>query len=208
MKVCYIVLTCEKYLNTRVKWQMETMFKNIDKDDIYYLGHTNDKDNRLFSWGALDDYNNLPFKFIDFFKNIELNYDWYFFIDDDTFVFHDNLYRLLSNYKHTDYICIGKQLDHIKNTCWGLYMSGGAGTIISNVVYKDICAFILSKDRNEVAYHWCADICLGMWTKKIGNVLFVDNINFHTDMYNKNTDNLNEAITFHHLKNKDDYTQF
>jgi hypothetical protein len=52
MRICYIVLTCEKYIDTRVKWQMKTMFKNIDPTDIYYLGHKMDVSNRLFSWGG------------------------------------------------------------------------------------------------------------------------------------------------------------
>ena len=35
MKICYIISTCNKYLDSRVKFQMETMLKNINKEDIY-----------------------------------------------------------------------------------------------------------------------------------------------------------------------------
>ena len=34
MKICYIISTCDKYLDTRVKYQMESMFKNVNKADI------------------------------------------------------------------------------------------------------------------------------------------------------------------------------
>lgn len=46
MKICYIISTCDKYLDTRVSYQMETMFKNINKNDIYYLtSKPNEEDN-------------------------------------------------------------------------------------------------------------------------------------------------------------------
>ena len=65
MRVAYIVLTCEKYISTRVQWQLQTMFRHVDRSDLYFLGHTMDPDRRLFSWGAGDSYEELPSKFID-----------------------------------------------------------------------------------------------------------------------------------------------
>ena len=59
MRIAYIVLTCEKYASTRVPWQLQTMFSSIDRNDIYFLGHTMDPSRRLFSWGAADSYEQL-----------------------------------------------------------------------------------------------------------------------------------------------------
>ena len=50
MKICYIISTCDKYLQTRVKYQMETMFNTVNKDDIYYLTSKPDNTNRQFGW--------------------------------------------------------------------------------------------------------------------------------------------------------------
>ena len=36
MKICYIISTCDKYFQTRVKYQMEFMLKNIKTDFLAY----------------------------------------------------------------------------------------------------------------------------------------------------------------------------
>ena len=33
-KIAYIILTCEKYLQTRVPWQFQNCFKYINKKDF------------------------------------------------------------------------------------------------------------------------------------------------------------------------------
>ena len=35
-KIAYIILTCEKYLQTRVSWQFQNCFKYINKKDMAY----------------------------------------------------------------------------------------------------------------------------------------------------------------------------
>jgi hypothetical protein len=205
MKIAYIILTCKQYFDTRVQWQLQSMLKNVDKNNVYYLGHIMDTEKRLFSWGAADDYNSLPNKFVDFFRNTELNYDWLFLIDDDTYVFHDRLIELLNTFNPVHKICIGKELDHIKHTIWGLYMSGGAGTVISYPVYKSLCDYVKPRTNAEVIHHWCADICLGMWIKQLNDVCMVNHPQFHADIYDESKDSSKTAITFHHLKTWKDY---
>ena len=205
MKIAYIILTCEKYMNTRVLWQLKTMLATVDRSDIYYLSHTMDVDKRLFSWGAGDDYNSLPYKFVDFFRNSDLTYDWYVLIDDDTFVFHDRLLMLLSAYDPTQKVCIGKELDHIQHMIWGLYMSGGAGTVISYPVYKELCMYMKLHPNTKVICHWCADICLGMWMKQLTGIQMVNHSQFHTDRYDLEKDSAEDTITFHHLNTWEDY---
>lgn len=205
MRICYIILTCEKYFDTRAKWQLETMFENINKDDIYFLGHKMDTENRLYNWGAPDDYNSLPFKFIHFFKYIHLDYDWYVLIDDDTYVYHDQLRKMLEKYYSNKTLCIGRLLRHIEHTPWGIYLSGGAGTVLSRTLYEYLRMYITYNPLQNLALHWCADICLGLWIKQIQGYVIIDNPNFHTEYYNKLEDNIENAITFHRLKVKDDY---
>ena len=207
MKICYIILTCEKYISTRTVWQLETMLVSVPREDIYYLGHKMVQDQRLFSWGAADDYNSLPYKFVDFFRNTHLDYDWFILIDDDTYVYHDRISTLLSTYSPTDSISIGHVLDHIQHTEWGLYLSGGAGTVLSRTTYNKICDFLSVKERHAEVHHWCADICLGLWLKSCG-VQMIHNHQFHTDTYRPGIDLLEHSITFHHLKIREDYLFF
>ena len=207
MKICYLVLTCEKYVHTRVQWQRTTMFKHISPDDIYYLGHKMDVLHRIFSWGAKDDYNSLPYKLVDFFTHIDIKYDWYVLIDDDTFVFHDRLVSLLSTYSPTDSVCIGKKLDHVKQTLWEYY-SGGAGTVLSHSIFTHLCTFVRNTHVSYLVCHWCADICLGWWIKQIPDVLHIDHPQFHTDTHQPTINDLYQAITFHHLTESYHYLSY
>lgn len=204
MRVAYVILTCEKYISTRVQWQLQTMFKNVNRNDLYFLGHTMDPDRRIFSWGAGDTYEELPSKFIDFFRHTNLDYDWYILIDDDTYVFIDRLLEILSTYQSHDSFAVGQVLDHIRDSYWGLYLSGGAGTIISSMLYHQLCSYVRTAPSCMVSCHWCADISLGMWIKHVGGQLF-HHPQFHADIYDPSKDDITKAITFHHLKEWKDY---
>ena len=103
MKICYIISTCDKYLETRVKYQMETMLKNVNREDIYYLTAKPDIENRQFGWYCLDDSQNITWKYIHFIYNMNIPYyDWYILIDDDTFVFEKRLRNLLRKYNSNE----------------------------------------------------------------------------------------------------------
>jgi len=209
MKVCYIVLTCEKYFDTRVKWQLETMFGDVLKSDIYFLGHVMDVERRLYSWGAADDYNSLPYKYMDFFKHLDIDYDWYILIDDDTYVFHTRMVQMLEMYNSSALISIGKVLEHVKDQVWGAYHSGGAGTVISRALFLKIQNLIRSKDSaKNIVMHWCADICVGLWVRSIAGSHTIDNMNFHVSRFNVLTDSLENAITFHKLECEADYNYY
>jgi hypothetical protein len=143
-----------------------------------------DTEQRLYSWGASDDYHALPYKTMDFFKNLELDYDWYILIDDDTYVFHDRLKRLLANYSPNLLISMGCILDHVDNELFR-YTSGGAGTVLSKTLYKKVCTYVRTCPNPII--HWCSDICVGKWlldikkdAQKQDRIMFeLDNRNFH-----------------------------
>jgi len=180
------------------------MFKDVEPANIYYLGHTMDQEKRLFSWGAEDTYEQLPQKFMDFFRHTQLDYDWYILIDDDTYVFTDRMESYLTNHHPHDSFALGQLLDHIHYSYWGKYLSGGAGTVISRMLYYQLCSYVRSNTNEAVACHWCADISLGTWIKRVGGQMFNES-RFHADIYDPSKDNLDEALTFHHLKEWKDY---
>jgi hypothetical protein len=214
MKICYIISTCDKYLDTRVKYQMETMLKNVDKEDIYYLTSTPNHEKRQFGWYSMDDAQNITWKYIHFIYNMNIpDYDWYIFIDDDTFVFEKRLRNLLTNYTSNENFYIGKELDHIKEQ-FCLYMSGGAGYSISKSLYARITEYV-RKIGTNIAYYplinlkeqFCDDLCIGLWIQEIAKNNKVNQLNndlFHIAEH-ENDNQLIDAVTFHKVIKKEQF---
>jgi Fringe-like len=211
MRIAYIVLTCEKYETTRVPWQKKTVFSSVPTEDLFYLGHVMRPADRLYSWGAGDDYESLPYKFADFFRWSELSYDWYFLMDDDTYVYTDRLQTRVAAmeaegvHPQQDAYMEGHILTHIADTPWGIYHSGGAGTLLSARVYREVKRMFHGITEEYRSPHWCADICLGLWTKGLVGIRVVHSDRYHTDMARVGVDDTVGALTFHHLKTEEDF---
>lgn len=200
MKICYIISTCDKYLDTRVKYQMETFLSDVDRNDIFYLTSKPNIEKRHFGWNCMDDGKNITWKYIHFFYNMSniLDYDWYIFVDDDTFIFIDRLKSLLKKYNKDDFYYIGNELDHIKKD-FCLYMSGGAGYAISKGLYQILYKYVKDTGINNSYKHWCDDLCIGLWINELKNkhkIIQIDNKNFLIDPH-KNDYELNNTITIH-----------
>lgn len=208
-RIAYIVLTCEKYVNTRVPWQLRTVFRDVPREDIYYLAHTMDPENRLFSWGADDSYNGLPYKYTDFFRYANLTgYDWFVLMDDDTYVFCDRLEKAVAPYYASLPLAMGCTLTHVAHTQWGAYFSGGAGTVLSRAAYTLLCQYVKSTtDIAELVPHWCADICIGFWIRRHPQIQQVHNSHFHPENIASAPQDLPQAITYHHLKTWEEYEE-
>lgn len=216
MKICYIISTCDKYLDTRVKYQMDTFLKAVPTDDIYYLTSKPNEAKRQFGWNCMDDSQNITWKYIHFIFNMDIPYyDWYIFIDDDTFVFQSKLENLLQELNSNDDYYIGKELDHIKDE-FCVYMSGGAGYAISNALYRKIYAYLRNTGINEAYYfiinlkeQFCDDLCIGLWIRDIEQIhgIRVNQLNhdgFHIESH-KNDAELAHAITFHKVTTLEQY---
>jgi len=215
MKICYIISTCDKYIQSRVKYQMDIMFKNVNKEDIYYLTSKPDIENRHFGWYSMDDPQNITWKYIHFIYNTNIpDYDWYILIDDDTFVFENRIKKLLMNYNSNENYYIGKELDHIKNQ-FCLYMSGGAGYALSKSLYALITQYVRKIGIIEafsplvnLEEKFCDDLCIGIWIQEIAKENKVNQLNndlFHLDEH-KHESQLTNAITFHKVITKEQYS--
>jgi hypothetical protein len=164
-KICYIILTCEKYINTRVKWQKETCFRNTSLSDCYYLSCKNG--DGVYGWNTDDNYKSCIIKYIKFFQNMNLDYDWYMFIDDDTFVFPSRVKKYLARLNHKEHVYVGAIWTHIRDL---RFMSGGAGFFFSKPSYKMLRDF-LSVEKNtllrepEASDH--GDASVGVWIREI-----------------------------------------
>ena len=210
MKICYIILTCEKYLDTRSKWQRENCFSTISQNDYYFLSCKPSK-NSVYGWNTIDTYDSCPLKYIEFFKNMDLNYDWYVFIDDDAFVFPDRMYNTLEKFDKTQSYYIGCKMGHLLNL---EFMSGGAGFVLSNKAYNLVKNYIRNTDmltvqkcRVEMNH---GDVSMGQWVHNI-NELKQNSIQLKNDgisfSYNPHENDywLHKCETFHYLKTEEQY---
>jgi len=190
------------------------MFKDVNKEDIYYLTSQPNLEKRQFGWNTMDDAQNITWKYIHFIYNMQIIdlYDWFIFIDDDTFVFESRLKKLLKQYNPEDNYYIGKELDHIKSE-FCLYMSGGAGYAISKSLYSLIKTYINKIGINNsynlinLKEQFCDDLCIGLWIQDIAkenNVFQLNNNLFNVGTQN-NEDELKTAITFHKVMNEDQF---
>jgi hypothetical protein len=192
---------------------MNTFLKDVNKEDIFYLTSRSNHEKRQFGWNTMDDSQNITWKYIHFIKNMNniLHYDWYIFIDDDTFIFIERLQNLLKNYNKDDLYYIGYELDHIQNE-FCRYMSGGGGYAISNPLYKLINNYINEIGINNAYYplinlqeQFCDDLCIGIWInelKKKHDIKQIHNPLFLIDPH-KNEYELNNAITIHRTMTKE-----
>jgi hypothetical protein len=182
---------------------METMLKDFPSSDIYYLTSKSDLKKRQFGWNCMDDEKNITWKYIHFIYNMNISdYDWYIFIDDNTFIFQNRLENLLENYRCNECYYIGKELKDIQNNnCF--YMSSRGGYAISKALYSEIYSYLRENGINNSYKHWCHDLCIGLWIQEISKK---DNINVHkinNDLFkldlHKYDNELTEAITFHNV---------
>lgn len=193
MKILYVILSCEKYLKTRCIWQKKTFLLKT-KYDFVFLSAQEDIKNNVLGWNTDDDYSSCPIKYLEFFKNYKSDYDWYFFIDDDTFVFENRIEQLLKKYNKNEMYYIGSIL--LQESI--LYMSGGAGFFISNSLYKLICNNI---DKFKIFEY--SDTTIGHLINKLildYNISIINIEEFNQDNHLKcGLNTLNNAITYHYV---------
>jgi hypothetical protein len=182
---------------------METMFKNVNREEIYYLTSKPDIVNRQFGWYTMDDKININWKYLHFIYNTDISYyDWYIFIEDDTFVFTDRLKNLLSEYNSNDSYYIGRQLNDAK-LCQS-YMSSGCGFAISNQLYKRIYNYIKHNGINLCYNNRRNDVCFGIWIQDIEKENNIKRINNEL-FYEGNEPNLKKSITVYKVQKKEKY---
>ena len=163
IKICYVILSCDAYKNTRNQWQKNTWIKNIENDpnsDYYFLYANMGENRHCVGWGTSDDYESCPVKYKEFIKHKDLfNFDYIFFCDDDTYVFHNRLKNYLSNFDKTKKLIIGRHglfEDKI------VFMSGGGGFALSSDLYKYVQQYI-QNEYDTIPILRPSDVTMGLW---------------------------------------------
>lgn len=228
MKIAYIVMTCEKYIPTKVKWQKETFFKNVSPDDIYYLSCKANEKDRIFGYNTSDDKNSPPMKYIEFIKNTTLDYDYYVCIDDDTFLNIKNLHNFLEKVHEkfspsqdlyigytpvytnfAKYMQYDKLLDSYIDTGkfkTGLCLSGGAGFILSNKLYNRIKDFFTLNNSSKIhtlskdGNNYAGDVLIGRVCGLVPSLNTIYCNHFHMKPKNKEDD---LWISYHYINTEE-----
>jgi hypothetical protein len=199
MKLCYIVLTCENYLKTRVKWLLENCFYNVEQHDIYFLS-CKKTDPNVYGWDTDDNYESCPLKYIRFFQNMKLDYDWYYFMDDDTFIFPERLNKFVMNYNKDDPLYIGHRCE---NYSFPIFMSGGAGFLLTKPLYLSLVEYIRNTPEKELLVSIYGDYLMGLWLSNIEKQVICNKL-FYPTTHNNDYE-LNNCISFHYLKTEEQY---
>jgi hypothetical protein len=221
-----IVLTCDKYIDTRVK-SIQNSY-GIGINIKFLTDSSNYKDNSIIGYDTPKTYDGIQDKYYNFFKNYDFsNYDYYFFVDDDTFVNKKNLQSLnlppseekfcicricKLNEDATDYHgnYTGYPLYKIsgKNSYLPLdYPSGGSGFIISKTVCIEIQNYLKNNDYNLIEKSGHSDVTIGFWMRSVGVKIIPSDefwwekpenlVNQKYHIFDSNTEK--KAITFHYV---------
>lgn len=187
MNIVYVVLTCEKYIPTRVKSQKETWLQN---QNYVCLSAKEDLENHILGWNTDDTYDGCSLKYIEFFRNVDLDSNWIMFVDDDTFVYTERVNEYLKQFNPDERLYIGYR--DLPTSA----MSGGAGFILSRSAYIAICEYLRKTEDAWVSKY--TDVSMLSWLRCIEYVRPISDNRFHA----KNATSIEEqkmAFTFHYV---------
>lgn len=217
----FIVLTCDKYLNTRVNAIKKTWGKN---ESIKFLTDSKSELEDILGYNTPQDYQGIQDKYQSFFKNYDFTkFDYFFFTDDDTFVNKKNLNNLdLPNKDELFAIVRLLCLNSDATDMWGnytgtdvsiirgdratlplYYPSGGSGFILSQGSCIAVQNYL--NECNNIPWSRFSDVSLGFWLRNC-DVKLIRSDNFWWDIHDKLLNNEWEkyesdenVITFHYV---------
>ena len=189
-----VALTSDLYLDTRVKSIQNTWGKLID---TIFLTDSENSQKDIIGYNTPKNYDGIQDKYLNFFEKFNFEkYDYYFFVDDDTFINIENLKslkipssednfayirRLVLNPDGTDKDgnYTGYPMDKLRGHNIQLpltHPSGGAGYILSKKTTLEIKKYLeFAKDDTSLSGH--SDVTLGFWLRNVGsNLIFSEDL--------------------------------
>jgi hypothetical protein len=139
MKICYIILTREKWFVSKLVLQQNTFLKYVSKNDIVYISSNNESIMK-------------PASYLTTMSNA---YDWYVFLNDGAFVFHNRLQIFLNHYDANIPTWIGRYKDDLLHKRWTFI------NIVSKAMFDLLTTHYFPKLTNEkMLLHWNEDVWL------------------------------------------------
>ena len=202
----YIILSCEKLKYMR-KIQRMTWLSSIGIDDTYCFlsakpkdpSKTEYNDTDVYWTNTTDDYLSCPHKYIDYFRNglKEINQQWYFFCDDDSFIITHRLKKLLSDNHRDSALMImnpnsyekpdpPESTRHPEFKEYGetfypnISPLGGGGFILNSIAMRKVRDYIVNTANPAICVN--SDRAFAHWF--IGSGCNLSNIIFHNGLCN------------------------
>lgn len=157
-KVLFLILHGKIYSH-RHKYLVNTWLK--DQDYLFY-GDYEDIEKNIIKVSDDSSYHSNEAKFVNVITSLEdkyMNYEWYFFADDDTFV---NTFRLYDSLFSFEQGIIGREINYYPADKSLFYYSGGAGIL----VYSSIMKHLRYNFKNYKTGF--SDVSLGYYMKEYG----------------------------------------
>lgn len=201
MNILFSILHTHKQ-DERVDNVLETWGQN---ENVIFYSDKENLDKKVYKVSDNSEYDSGQEKQINVFKLLKyfLDYDWYFFCDNDTFVNTKLLKKQIEHY-NTDKV-YGEIIQ-----CWPQdrslkYPSGGAGFLISNKTVRTLIENIL-----PCPFQPYSDVALGFNLRKL-RIECEHSELFHSqkpEFYNIKKSDINNYLTFHYITNKNDMERF
>ena len=181
-----IVLSCDAYLTSRVK-DVEATYGKFFKMK-YLIDSSLFNSDRIIGYDTPPNYDGIQDKYYNFFKNYNFVDDYYFFIDDDTFVIKRNLDTLILPSSDKPF-CFYRRgyldadgTDQLnQQTYYPLYKisgenthlpiefpSGGSGFIMSISACVRVQNYLNSTPKEIIPKSGHSDVTLAFWLRNCG----------------------------------------
>jgi hypothetical protein len=181
MKICYIILTREKWFVSKLVAQQNTFLKYVSKNDIVYISSNNESTLNIM-------------KRISHLTTMNNDYDWYVFLNDGAFVFHNRLQIFLNQYDANIPTWVGRYKDDLLQKRWTFI------NVVSKAMFDLLSAQYFPKLTSEkMLLHWNEDVWLGIDTNTIIannlSIVCINNIHFCSGQHLTDIE-LDAGITF------------
>jgi hypothetical protein len=220
----FVILSCDSYLESRIKTLRETWAK--DTSHVFLIDSDLEGIENIVGYNTPKNYDGIQEKYINFFLHYDFSkFEYYFFADDDTFVILKNLHK--EQVPHSDEpFCLGRHL-HLSESGmdkWGNnthypvhrisgkesslpldYASGGSGFILSRSSCNLIKEYLKNIETIDIPRSAHGDVSIGFWMRSAGVRLIPGNnlwwstpdelINNTWEKYENN----GEELTFHYV---------
>lgn len=204
MKILYGMMESHK-TRELTNFSLKTWFK--DKKLYIFTDKEND-DSRFVKITSRDDYHSNAIKCVlglRYMFEQEQNFDYYVFLDNDTYINFDNLEEYLSDKDPYELKAYGSLLNHWSPDKSLYYLSGGASFVVPNITMK-LLYEKLEKDESLFVnnYNDFSDVTVGVHMRELG-IELCDSDLFHSqppEFYNHSEEDIKESISYHYINSE------
>ena len=192
-RILYVILHTKKH-ESRFTNLVNTWLQN--QDYVFYSDHE-DLDNNIIKVTDNDSYHSNEPKFVSVVNNLPekyLNYEWYFFVDNDTFVNTKKLESMLDTFDTN--VLHGQKIYSWSKDKTMPYLSGGAGMLVHHTKYQHM----RENFRNYNTGY--SDVSLGYYMREYGIECVDDGIFWSQppEFWKINMSEINHHVSFHYIK--------